>query len=355
MKILMITLRTDLGGGPKHVLDLIRSLPKSENGEVIEYFLASPLDPPFGESLKSEFKDHFYLKPRSFDLITLIKLFRFIKKNKIRIIHSHGRGAGLYSRLLSLLGLKVVHTFHGIHQDKSFIGRIKLSLDKILSRFCDYYIYCSLDEKKVGESLNLTSNRLHIVIPNGIVLGRYGNSITDSSEPLRLKMGVMARHDFQKGLDLLIINLLELKKRGIDFEFSIAGTDNFEFNVPLELKKNIFLLGKLDNPQRFLDSINLYVSHSRWEGLPLSVLEVMDFGIPCLLSNVTGHQYFIEENVALGFDLNNSDSFINGVHQLKNSSIDRLRLISSAKELIHSKHDVKVMALSVLEIYKKLS
>ena len=47
---------------------------------------------------------------------TLGKVTRLIREREIRVVHSHGKGAGLYGRLAARrAGVAAVHTFHGVH------------------------------------------------------------------------------------------------------------------------------------------------------------------------------------------------------------------------------------------------
>lgn len=370
MKIMMITLRTDLGGGPKHLLDLIRALNSNEKTQKNEYFLAAPIEEPFGPSLKNEFKNHFLLPHRSFNLKAFIQLVYFLKKYKIDIIHSHGRGAGLYSRLLFLLGWKVVHTFHGIHQSQSLLGKIKLGLDKLLTPFCNYYILCSLDEKNSAQKENLLGHVPWEIILNGINIGIFSparnsqsSTTSDNNSPTSqiefssqrpLRMGVMARSDYQKGLDLLFSNCLELKKRNFPFVFYIAGSSKEEVKVPEALTHNIQFLGPLKNPQDFFDKIDIYVSHSRWEGLPLSVLETMDAQIPCLLSEVVGHFYFIENKSALGFKNDSFSDFYEKIQNLTSNKDLSKSLVNNAIQLLMKNHDQEKVPLLFLQVYQSV-
>ena len=46
----------------------------------------------------------------------IFNLKKFIKVNSIDIIHAHGKGAGVISRILRILINKpLIYTFHGIH------------------------------------------------------------------------------------------------------------------------------------------------------------------------------------------------------------------------------------------------
>lgn len=100
MKILLLTVRSDFGGGPRHVNQLVEKLPNN-----IELYLGYPLDgDPYALMWKTsnKIKASFNLPYRKFSLLILFNLIDFVKINNIEIIHSHGNGAGLYSRLLKL-------------------------------------------------------------------------------------------------------------------------------------------------------------------------------------------------------------------------------------------------------------
>ena len=114
MKILLVTLRADWGGGPQHVDLLINNI-----SEKFEIYVTCPNDKPYYEKWKNnpKVKDIFILPHRKFSFKKLIGLSNFVKNHNIEIIHSHGKGAGIYSRLLKLFNynLKIIHTLHGFH------------------------------------------------------------------------------------------------------------------------------------------------------------------------------------------------------------------------------------------------
>ena len=126
--VLLIISRANTGGGPKH----LHLLGKGLLDYVDSVYIASPNERPFGPLYKEIARQHLKIPKRRFSLIALIKLYRLCKDNQISVVHSHGFKAGLYSRPLSLFGIKIVHTFHGIHVTQGFIGKIKLMLDKKL-------------------------------------------------------------------------------------------------------------------------------------------------------------------------------------------------------------------------------
>ena len=170
MKILLITVRSDFGGGPRHVDQLINNLPQN-----IEIYVAYPQDgTPYGQewNSNSRIKSRINIPFRKFSTKTLFEIAKFIKENSINIVHSHGNGAGVYSRLLPLLGVdsKIVHTFHGISEFYSC--KAKKIIDKlsgvVLKYFTDAFVLVSYGELELGQNRRILFKNKSQVIYNGI-------------------------------------------------------------------------------------------------------------------------------------------------------------------------------------------
>jgi glycosyltransferase involved in cell wall biosynthesis len=342
VKILFITARTDLGGGPKHVLDLLKSL------KGVDAFLAAPLDEPFGHQILKYCKDHLEIRKRSFTIIDFIKIFLFLKRNQIRIIHSHGRGAGLYSRMFKLFGFKIIHTFHGVHEEKGLIGRMKFLTDLSLANFSDHYICVSDEEKVKAAKVKFLGNVPCTVIYNGIDLEDFPYKYVLREVKV---LGCMARASYQKGYEILFSHLIELKKVWPDFIFKIAGPKLSELEIPNELKNNCVILGPMA-PQKFLEQIDLYVSSSRWEGMPLAILEAMAFGVPCLLSRVIGHEYFIlKKGICMSFVPLNFEQFNDEITKIRSNLELRKSISHAARNNISEVHSSNEVAIKTKRIY----
>ena len=158
--------------------------------------------------------------------------------------------------------------------------------------------------------------------------------------------GTLSRLSYIKGIDLLLEMPLPQDKL-----FVIAGDgESREFllkKMASGKNDNIIFLGETFHPIIFLKSLDGYFSTSRGEGLPLSVLEAMAVGLPCLLSNVEGHQDF--SRGAVLFDLENSTDFVEKIH-----SIDRPSLSRKAKKFVQNNHSMVKMVSQTEELYQSL-
>ncbi len=300
-KVLLFTVRSDLSGGPKHVSDLVAYL---KGHKEIKLYIACPADEPFGEPMRRACVAWQDIPARKFSILKLLSLVVWAKKNNIQVVHSHGRGAGIYSRLMKLFGFKIVHTFHGIHTGDKIFDKIKLGVDKLLVKLTDYFIFTSDDECSKAKSLGQISELERFsIVENGVQV------IEPREAPRNLrKIAVVARNDYVKGIDILSQYSEEFCKShsNLNIIFEVAGVREDEIKSPHE---NLKFVGKKFPITPFLKTCDLFLSCSRSEGLPLTVLEAIAAGIPCLLSKVPGHNYFINKDLAEGFVLNSYQDF----------------------------------------------
>lgn len=288
-KICLLTLRSDSGGAPQHLHDLLIRINKK-----IDCYVATPLNEPFGNKFKSLAKKHFSLKHRYFSFLYMMKLYYFLKNNNINLIHSHGRGAGIYSRLLKVFGFKVIHTFHGIHKENIF----KISVDFFLKYLTDQFIFSSNSEVKKAIKFKQTIKKKSIVINNGINLQKAKELFPKKNNKKNtLTIGTLTRLSYQKGFNFLLDYIFLFKKKhSIDFNFLIAGEGEFKQKIInkinyLNLQDCVRLVGHKKNSYEFLASLNIFVSTSFSEAaIPYSVMEAMYCNVPLVISEVSGHE-----------------------------------------------------------------
>ncbi len=355
LNVLHVSSRADIGGGPKHLLDLMTEF---EDFPSISCYVAVPRDGFYSEAISSSSKDCFFLPHRRFKFIILIRLIAFCYRNNIDIVHSHGRGAGVYGRVLTLFGFKSVHTFHGAHFEKSLVGITKLWLDRLLARLTTSFICVSNDEYRMVKSLGLCRSSSNIsIINNGVRYGSHKNKYTYiSAAPIELIC--LARLTYQKGIDQLIFNISKCTERDDCPSFILRifgdGEDKAILQKKIDalnLQGSIVLAGVTSEVSKRLFEADVYISSARWEGLPLSVLEAMAVGLPCLLSKTTGHLEFAKGDGCQLYEMNSTEDFCDKLIELLNSSQNRAALGMRGRALVQRDFGLKQMVRKTADVY----
>jgi len=143
-------------------------------------------------------------------------------------------------------------------------------------------------------------------IPNGIDLPSQNDKKQFIKRDLWLYMGRLAIQ--QKGLDILInayailritsSNLPRLILAGPDFRGDKKKIE--KMIIKHGLSDDIQLIGPVKNGQKeaLLDKASLFLHLSRWEGMPLAILEAMAHGVPCLVTKGTNMAHFVSRGRA---------------------------------------------------------
>ncbi len=130
-----------------------------------------------------------------------------------------------------------------------------------------------------------------------------------TNEPIKLLF--LSRLVKEKGIFELIDAFKNLSKKREDIELIIAGDGEAFSAVQERLKnqKNIKLTGFVEGEEKIelFKTSDLYLLPSYTEGLPVSVLEAMLFGLPILTTNVGGLKTFFK-NEEMGYFINTKET-----------------------------------------------
>lgn len=146
----------------------------------------------------------------------------------------------------------------------------------------------------------------------------------------------VGRLDYQKGFDLLIEAWSLIKNK--DWKLEIYGDgpekEKLFFKIKkLGLENQIFLKGTTKNiEEKFLNS-SIYILSSRHEGLPLVLLEAMEYGLPIVSFECPCGPKDILKNNSFGFLVKNGmvDELANKIQELMNSLELRKKFGKSGK------------------------
>ena len=352
MKVLLITVRSDFGGGPRHVDQLVKRLPQD-----IEIYMAFPAGgEPYADKWDNDerIKGIVHIPYRSFSLSTLKRLRKYVIDEGIDIVHSHGNGAGLYSRIMRKMGCqaKIVHTFHGITDNYSshLKGMAMLCVNRMLRGCADAYVLVSKGEYKLGKEMGYCDKKNSHVIYNGIerpklsVVKRKGFNVV-----------TLSRFDYQKNMDLCYDIASNFKdKSDIRFVWVGDGTDKERLEQKAKSEGvNIEFVGFSNKPLEELASSSIYLSTSRFEGLPYALIEASSVGLPIVATNVVGNNECVIDGKN-GYLYDTLEKACDYIDKLYSDSMLTWNMSKAAIKMFEDNFTEDMMIKKISELYGRL-
>lgn len=130
-------------------------------------------------------------------------------------------------------------------------------------------------------------------IPNHIdtdeIFRKVKAEIDFSVDPEKLNLCSVGRICHQKGYDLLMRNLAEVKKQRTDFHFYLIGDGPDRAALEAQIRElglsgYVTLLGNQPNPFPYMDRMDGFVLTSRYEGQGMVIWEAKALGLPLYIS-----------------------------------------------------------------------
>jgi len=236
------------------------------------------------------------------DFLAVWEIRELIKTLDPDIVHLNSSKAGVLGSFAAMgLKKKVVFTAHGFVFNEPLDAATKafyLALEKTASSYRDFIITVSDADKQSALDSNLIKADKIQTIHNGIApinfLSKEQARTALGLANNKLVIGTIANFYKTKGLDVLVkaVSMLAYDIRN-KIEVVIIGdgpeSENLKLKIEnLNLKEQFKLLGKIDNAGTFLKAFDVFTLPSRKEGLPYTLLEAMQAGLPIVASNVGG-------------------------------------------------------------------
>ena len=144
------------------------------------------------------------------------------------------------------------------------------------------------------------------VIPNGVDIERYDAPVDRAAVRERLGIAgearvaiVVAKLMEQKGHSVLLEALASLGDRAAGLETFLVGDGELRGELErqaarLGLEARVHFVGSRSDIPDLLAASDLFLLPSRWEGLPMALLEAMASGLPVIASSVSGTREVVE-------------------------------------------------------------
>lgn len=206
----------------------------------------------------------------------------------------------LYAAPILFFLRRKIYVSHGMANGFEYMSNIRRSIYRLIVNFPKLEILsCGYDE--LEKNLDLTYKKQNWCVPNGINFGRTSRLLDQQTHLSTVVF--FGRISFQKGFDLLLKSLagtgLNLKVYG-DWESDQFRRKCEELIVDLFLKVQFFGYVPIDDVS--LKEKEVCILPSRFEGLPYTVLELTDLGVPTIISDCRGHKELLDDRDELRFE-----------------------------------------------------
>jgi len=287
LKVLHIIARMNVGGTARYVGSLASGIPLSKIAT--GYTQESEIEDGSVGELPIIRIPHLGRKISPInDLRAWIELRREIRRFRPDIIHTHTFKAGLIGRLIAGKHARI-HTFHGhLFDDDSFspMGKFLIQqIERVLARRTDILVSVG---NRVGIEIrnkNIGRHKIWESIPPGIApFPKIKTSTSRKTLNLPTKVflvGWMARVTEVKNPTQLV----ELARALPEVRFVMAGGGNLMNDVAKNAPENLTILGWTD-ASLFWSAVDVCLSTSINEGMPISLIEAQMSGVPVVATDV---------------------------------------------------------------------
>lgn len=177
----------------------------------------------------------------------------------------------------------------------------------------------------------------------------------DQGAPVVLFVG---RLDEQKGVDVLLRAWEHIERLFSESFLAIVGEGPLHGSlsrmcVELGLERVRFLGFRSDVPALMKTAATL-VLPSRWEGLPLVVLEAMAVGCPVVATRVGGCVEALGDGAGMLVRPENADQLAEALEQMLRDRRTREDIAANALKRVHAKYDSRVVAEETLRLYESV-
>jgi glycosyltransferase involved in cell wall biosynthesis len=297
MKVLqVITLFDSIYGAQKHVLDLSEGLKKrghdvkiltGRKGIISQIAKSKHIDVIEFKSLKHNIN-------LISDIVFLFTFIVFVIKEKPDYIHSHSSKAGILVRIVCfILNVPNCFTAHGwsFEDGIPFIRRNFYRIIETIVGFISFKVVAVSEYgKKYALDLKILNTNKIEVIPYGINNNDYVPNIKNYNDRTIVFIMVAGFRE-QKDHETLFKALKNINSFDWIIYFLGDGPNEIFFkklSIDYGIESKCIFVGAVLDTSEYYKKSDIKILSTNWEGLPISILESLSYGLPVIATNVGG-------------------------------------------------------------------
>lgn len=290
-----------IGGAERFAVDLAISIDKSKFKVMflitrtnVESFLKSLLEQNGIQIVDLAAKDYPTM---------LHKQLQFLRKERPDVVHA--QTGSILHMMLACKICNIPNRLYTVHNEANLLYGSSILKKEIYKMGFSFFGFkpvaiCPTVKQTLIEDMGISENQI-VVVNNGVDIKRFTPVETICNDGVVHIISVGTLYWIKNQL-MTIHVVSELHRMGYKVELTLLGdgVDRDKIQKEIERKKAenyIFAPGSKKNVEDYLRKADIYVSASKTEGLPLSILEAMACGLPVVATDAGGTKDIVKNGV----------------------------------------------------------
>jgi len=301
MKIIQVVPAFVFGGAETMCENLINALVKQ--GNEVSAISMYTKKTAITERLEAKGIKIYYLDKKSgLDLSMIGKMRRIFKDEKPDVVHSHLNA--LQYTVPAAMMAKIKRRIHTVH---SMAFREQVGIAKKAAKF--FYKRCKVTPVALSEIVKESVVELYKLPPekvpfvfNGV---DFSNCIVKDNYVMKSEFKILhiGRFTEVKNHQLLVSAFEKFVKARANSKLILIGDGELRSSIESMVKEKgisekVEFLGIQSNVYSFLNESDMFILTSKYEGIPLTLVEAMGTGLPVISTKVGGVPDMIEDGVS---------------------------------------------------------
>jgi glycosyltransferase involved in cell wall biosynthesis len=308
--------------------------------------------------------------PANNNLQLLLKtrsVVRYVRENKIQLVHAHLPWAGVVARIVGkLTGVPVIYSEH--NKQERYHG-----LTRWMNLATMNWLYAVVPvsgdvEESIRKNKKELTTEVHTIL-NGVNMERFAPGYPGGQEIRRQLqipndapvIGTIAVFRFQKRLDLWMELAGQILNKIPTAHFIIVGDGPLkemlvEKRRQLGLKQRVHFAGLQTEVRPYLACFDIYMMSSVFEGLPIALLETMSSGCPPVTTDAGGIKEVVRHDIdGLVCSVDEPHKLVDYTVALITDPTKRKSLAAQSRSRIGESFSMKKMVNELEDLYGKVT
>ena len=305
------------------------------------------------------------------DLHAARVLRQVVRQGQYDLIHTHSSKAGFLGRSIAQLsGVPVVHTPNGLYYlgQHGIKGWFYQTLERLAGRLTTQLIAVSEGERTVIVHDGLVPPDRLCVIENGVDASQIrSEAATPHAHQLRKQLGINGQHPIigaagrmvpQKDPLTFVRAAAQLRQTYPTAQFVWCGDGELRASteqLAAQLNVPLIATGHQENSAAIMQTFDVFVLPSIYEGLPFALLEAMALGIPIVATDISGVRDVLGDQQAGWLtEPRNEAALAATIECALSQPLESQRRTQVAQHLVETQYSVQLMVQRHLELYQHI-